>query len=471
MTHSARAKAFMRSVALTHTPSDDPDRHARDTVLHVLYLGTLGLIIVAWLVVCMNYLFLGLTHLAPRIIVISLVAVVMVALYIYRRQHYSLAAYSLLMLYFVAATAAVWIWGGENPVGVLLFALGIVFSGILLGARYALYALVVTVGVLGILTWLATSGIHRPDTDWADASTSFYDVVVFGIILGNLALISWVFTRSMEHSLQRARRSERALRGQKQLLEVKVEKRTREIQMAHLERIQEMYRFAELGHMSVGLLHDVANYLSVLSLDIEDLRQTRQNRSAVMGRVQESIQHLNSLVGQVRNQIKNESTIRRFNVAGEIAEVVKLLEYKAASSRVVLLQQNESPKSKLWCMGSVDHFRQVMTNLISNAIDAYEHAQKPTRRHVTVTARQTTSGIMVAVVDHGIGIPVSEQSKIFEPFYSSKKKGMGIGLAVTKRMVEKGFGGTIAVASDAQHGTIVSFTIPHNETTSADLNT
>jgi signal transduction histidine kinase len=267
-------------------------------------LGTLGLIFVAFAVVCVNFLLLHLTYLWPRILVIGLLAGFMTALYARRHQYYRFAAYSLLVFYFVAATGAIVIWGGETPVGVLLFALVIIFSGILLGARFSLYALCLSVAILAIFTILARAGVVQPDMSWASRLAGIYDIAVFAIILGNLALVSWLFNRSMERSLGRARRSEQALRRQKQLLEVKVEERTRQVQAAHMERVQEMYRFAELGHISVALLHDVANYLSVLSLDIEDLKETRRNRSAVMERVQESIHHLNSLISNVRHQVK-----------------------------------------------------------------------------------------------------------------------------------------------------------------------
>jgi signal transduction histidine kinase len=460
--HSAHFRRFERSFNFLRTPqSNDPDRHSRDLALNMLFLGTLGLIFVALAVVCVNFLFLHLVYVGPRILIIGTLAAFMTTLYVWRHTYYRLAAYSLLIFYFVAATGAIWQWGGETPVGVLLFALVIIFSGILLGARFSLYALCLSVAILIAFTLLARGGIVRPDMSWASHLAGLYDVAVFAIILGNLALVSWLFNRSMERSLGRARRSEQALRRQKQLLEVKVEERTRQVQAAHMEHVQEMYRFAELGHISVALLHDVANYLSVLSLDIEDLKETRRNRSAVMGRVQESIHHLNSLIGNVRHQVKGESTIARFNVAEEINQVVKMLEYKA-SAHEVTFDWSSKTRPTIWLAGSVNHFWHILTNILSNAIDAYS-GQKMKDRRVVLAVTQTGTQLSVSVTDFGVGIAKDKIDRIFDPFYSSKQKGMGIGLAITKRMVEKDFAGSIAVTSSRQGGTTFSLTIPLDE--------
>lgn len=439
--------------------SIDPDKYSRQLVLQVLFLGTLGLIAAAFTVVCINYLS-GLTYVAPRIAMIGLIAVGMAWLYALRKRHYILASCGLLALYFGASSIALWLWGVETPIGTLMLALAIVLSGILLGSRFALYALGLSAVILAAAQSLILTGTAKPDVRWAITPAGYYDVVIFTFILGNLALVSWLYTRSIEQSLQRARRSEQALIRQKESLEATVKERTREIQAVHFERVQEMYRFSELGHMSVALLHDVANYLSVLSLDIEDLKQARQNRAAVMRRVQQSIRYLNGLIGQVRSQIKDESNTSRLNIADEIDQVTHLLEYRAAAQGVTIVRRHDSPRAKLWHTGNRNHLWQVLTNLISNAIDAYADQDAPHPRQVVVTAEHGVNNLSITITDHGVGIPAAKLRKIFEPFYTSKENGMGIGLAVTKRLVEKNFKGSIHFTSTQPGGTTCMVSIP-----------
>lgn len=438
------------------------DLPGRESALNTLYIGTLSVALVAFLVVSGNYLFLHMHQLAPRIALIGFALGVIVALYIARRRSYALASYGLLAFYLTAATVAALLWGIENPIGVLLFALVIIFSGILLGARYSLYTLSLSLVIMAVIVALAMQGIIRPNTNWTTSYAGFYDVAIFAVILGNLTLVSWFFNRSMEKSLQRALRSEQALRRQKQLLEVKVEERTRQVQAAHVERLQELYRFAELGHMSVALLHDLANYLAVLSLDIEDLKQARQNRSVVAQRVQNSIRHLDSLISQVRNQIKGEITVKRFNVADELNQVMHLLAYKASAQHVIMAWEQRPRHRDLFYTGSVSHFWQVTSNVLSNAIDAYAGHSGSKHKKVIVSAIAFEGRIMIQITDFGAGIPATEQAKIFEPFYSTKKESMGIGLAIAKRMVEKDFGGTITLASKPGQGTTFTITLPQD---------
>jgi signal transduction histidine kinase len=181
-----------------------------------------------------------------------------------------------------------------------------------------------------------------------------------------------------------------------------------------------------------------------------------------MRRVQDSIRHLNGLVSQVRSQIKGEIATARFNIADEIDQVVKMLEYKARGHDVTIIWQSEPRRQELFYSGSVNHFWQIITNLISNAIDAYEG--KHDARRVLLHVARDASGIRIHVTDFGVGIPKVKQEKIFEPFYSTKKAGTGIGLAIVKRMVEKDFGGTINITSKPGQGTTFTITLPSDKT-------
>lgn len=460
--HVKRGTAFLFALRTTN-----PDQRGRELALRTLMLGTLGLTSGAFLIVCVNFVTLHLNYLLPRIAIIGVAIALIIGLYALTvRGHVKFPAYSMLTFYFVAATAAVWLWGVETPIGVLLFALVVIFAGILLGARYSLYAVALVLTVQFSFVGLLHAGIASPDTSWAATPARAYDVVIFAIILGNIALVSWLFNRSIEHSLLRAQRSEKALLQQKKLLEVKVEERTRQVQLANLERIQELYRFAELGHVSVALLHDMANYLTVLSLDIEGLQKTHRNQPTSIQRVEQSVHHLNSLIKQVRKQIKGETQPISFNIADEISQVMRVLQYKADAAHVTLQWQPEPHSKALGYVGSVNHFWQIIMNLISNAIDAYsEHDAE--NRVVHISAQTTPGGIIINVTDFGKGIATNHYHQIFEPFYSTKKGGTGIGLAITKRMVEKDFGGSITVMSKVKHGTTFTVTLPAKSTANA----
>jgi signal transduction histidine kinase len=451
MMRAASSSKFRRIVvSLFALRATDPDQRSRELILRVLYMCTLSISVSAFFAVSVNYLVLNMYYLAPRVIIVGCVTLFIASLYaMILKQRFAIPSYALLAFYFVGATATVWTWGVETPIATLLFALVVIFAGILLSARYSLYATGIIIAFLAIYIRLTEARVAHPDTSWAATPTRMYDLITVGVILGNIALISWLFNRSMQQSLARAQRSEQALLRQKKMLEIKVEERTRQVQAANLEHMQELYRFAELGHLGVGLLHDLSNYLMVLSLDIEDLKQEHKNRSAVIRRVQQGMKRLDNLVAHTRNQINGEVIATTFNIVDEIDQAITILVAKSDKKRVHITWQNQPDRKNLQYTGSVNQFWQIITNVISNAIDAYDgiDSKQYPKRDVLISVRQEPASIVIQVTDFGVGIASSKITKIFEPFYSTKQQSTGVGLAIVKQMIEKNFGGTISAAS------------------------
>ena len=99
-----------------------------------------------------------------------------------------------------------------------------------------------------------------------------------------------------------------------------------------------------------------------------------------------------------------------------------------------------------------DKLRQVLWNLVSNALDA-----RGTR--VAIRARRTSTGIEVRVADDGRGMSPEVLARTFEPFRTTKARGTGLGLVISKSIVEA-HGGSIRIESAEGEGTTVSFTLP-----------
>ncbi len=219
--------------------------------------------------------------------------------------------------------------------------------------------------------------------------------------------------------------------------------------------MQQLYHFAELGQLSTALLHDMANHLTTLTLDMEDWRG--QNNAPMVRRARRSIRYMDDMVRRVQDQLHGKSRVRRFSVAVEISQVVSILQHKAATKHITL-EWSPSPPAKTWhARGDAVRFRQLVTNIASNAIDAYptSPAQKSNEtRRVAVGLESDKNRLNIVVQDWGVGIPKEEQSKIFEPFYSTKQTGMGIGLFIAKQIAEENFDGAITVRSSSGHTTV-----------------
>jgi two-component system, NtrC family, nitrogen regulation sensor histidine kinase NtrY len=104
--------------------------------------------------------------------------------------------------------------------------------------------------------------------------------------------------------------------------------------------------------------------------------------------------------------------------------------------------------------------RQVLTNLIANALAAIKD-QKKEESHLslTTTLPEETGWIHLQVADSGPGIPASNRSRVFEPYFTTKKKGTGLGLAIVKKIIED-HGGTIRLRESKWGGILVDIQLP-----------
>lgn len=425
-----------------------PDLRNREVVCNVVLAGTTLFAAIIFLLVLVSYLVLHNDYAAERLVSCGIAfAYLGGVLALSRRKHHYAASYLIIAFYGILAATTIWQWGINTPFGILVFGLVIVLAGILLTARHALYG-----ALLGTLTLLLThvsniQGWHRPDTSWTTVDTNFGDVVAYSTGFAFLALISWLYGREMERSLFRAQQAEEELLKEKAMLEVRVKERTLELRKAQLEEIQQMYRFAELGQLSTALLHDLANHLSVLTLEIDGLKQSKQHASAI-SRSKDIIHYMDNMVDDVRDQLRGNVQNRSFNVMQKVSETVELLRYKAAGSNVTLDWQLPSEKKQFTYIGDPVRLSQVIAIVVGNAIDAYDgitSKRADYSKRVTVRAKASRGQIQIYIRDWGKGIPRSERKHLFKPFQTTKKTGMGIGLFIAKQTIEAHFAGSITL--------------------------
>ncbi len=441
--------------------SSDPDTRNRELILNYLLMGIFLLASLAFLGAFISMVFSGKGYMVGRLVNGGIVTLIFALLYYLARVKRLLRAVSFVLislLVFIIGSMMCQ-WGLFTPAGLLLSALVIVMSGILLGARYSLYTLCFLAALFGILQYGDTKGLIVPDTTWMQRSSVSSDVFSFLIVLGTLAFVSWLFNYQMERSLKRAQRSEAALTKQKALLEIKVEERTRDLQRVQLEKVQQVYRFAELGRVSSALFHDLANHLANVLLDIEGLKPA--GRSEIMKRIQSDIGYIDDVVRRVRLQLRGNVELETFDAVNEIEQVVKILSYKSLRAQVAITVSPAQP-GPIMFTSDVTRFRQIIINLLSNAIEAYPDptSKKAPKRKVTLHIEQKDGAIIVQVTDWGVGIKPARRSKVFEPFYTDKKEGTGIGLFIVRQIIEQDMNGSIELTSAATQGTIFTVRLP-----------
>lgn len=356
-------------------------------------------------------------------------------------------------------------WGVDLHAAILFYALVIVMAGILIGKNFVFVATIVTGITIALFGYLQRGNIIPANRYWVSAMWGVPEILAAVIIFFVIATITWLSNHEMEKSLARLRKSEAELKEERDTLEIKVEQRSKELKEAQAEKMAQLYRFAEFGRISSGLFHDLINPLNAVSLNLGKTDGTAEETKQYVSNAVRAAKKLEDLVVAVRKQLAREETKTLFLVEEEIRHVVEVLSHKAQQANVEL---RFIQRSDIKMFGDAIKFNQVVLNLVANGIDA---CMPPTAemvpvssddRWVQVSLVEEPETIIMLVEDNGVGIPEHHIDKIFEPFFTTKinGQGIGIGLSMAKRIVEKDFGGLLVAKSEAGRGSSFKVSLP-----------
>jgi len=306
----------------------------------------------------------------------------------------------------------------------------------------------ITACVLAVGLQIDTLGWHAADRPFDNVLLRYGNIAIACIIWAPIIFVLWFFRRKVRLSLQHTRQVEHTLRQQK-IVRQKIKKRSDQIRQVQLEELQQMYRFAELGQFGVRLLHELANQLTSLQLEIDGMQHKLDDRAIT--RTREIAGYLEGIVNDTRSRLHGDTKKQTFNIIREIGEVISFLDHKAAKANVVIEWQ--PPTHPLRYAGDATGFSQVMTILVSNAIDAYSNIPVDQARanRLVILMQHNATHIIVTVSDWGVGISKVQRKQLFKPFHTSKKTGLGLGLFMAQQTVAANLGGTLTLNPTCDH--------------------
>jgi PAS domain S-box-containing protein len=226
--------------------------------------------------------------------------------------------------------------------------------------------------------------------------------------------------------------------------------------LTEVKRLQEQMdlreRLTALGEMSAGIAHELRNPMAVISGYLTLLaKKTDPSNQAIIRDISSEINGMNRIIGDLLTFARPASLNRVTVNVKELIEgcVATVLQAKDADPRIrTVLKLDEA-------VCSVDEvlMRQALTNLVQNAVEAMQD-----NGTLTVEARADRE-MKIVIADTGVGIPVDGLKKIFLPFFTTKDKGVGLGLALVHKIVLS-HGGRIEVNSAPGKGTAFSVILP-----------
>ncbi|MEM3441218.1 MAG: HAMP domain-containing sensor histidine kinase, partial [Candidatus Bathyarchaeia archaeon] len=200
--------------------------------------------------------------------------------------------------------------------------------------------------------------------------------------------------------------------------------------------------------------HDLRNPLTGISGAAQYLKRKYGSLMDEKGRemlevIEKDVQYSNKII----NDLLEYSTAIRLDLRETAPKslVTEALSHIAFPKNIQLI---DSTQDTLKIKVDVDKMKRVFINLIRNAVDAMPNGGK-----LTITSENVNGKVKFVFADTGMGISEEHLKRIFEPLFTTKARGMGLGLPICKRMVEA-HGGAISVESEQNKGTTFTITLP-----------
>jgi PAS domain S-box-containing protein len=221
-------------------------------------------------------------------------------------------------------------------------------------------------------------------------------------------------------------------------------------------RMRQADRLATLGRMSANIAHEIRNPLASITGAVEALRHDAsfgpEERGTLTSIVLRESERLNHIIEEFLAYARPTPLApRRTDVAALLDEVLVLLEHRPLPRGVKVVRAFQAP---LWAEIDPGALRQALWNLCLNAADAM-----PDGGELTIAAARVNGTFELRVADTGRGIAGPDLAHVFEPFFSTKPEGSGLGLALVDRVV-RDHGGDVDVRSETGVGTTFTLTLP-----------
>lgn len=281
-----------------------------------------------------------------------------------------------------------------------------------------------------------------------------HDTRDLGTVLVTIILMGWVtwagtsLTGILKSAGRRMSRLNEELQQHQGELEQRIQERTSDLQQSQALVVQQEKQ-AAFGLLAAGIAHEVGNPLAAIS-SLVQLLNRRPNDDYTRDRLQMVDDQLRRIQGTLRELVdfSRPATTQKSacNIHDVIDAALNIAKYykRTKGKRIVTRYAQKLPLLRI----VRDQLVQVFLNLVLNAMDATEEGGV-----IEITTSLENGWIKVLVRDNGHGIAADHAARVFQPYFTTKETGTGLGLFVCRHIMEQTIGGRIELVESSSHGT------------------
>jgi nitrogen fixation/metabolism regulation signal transduction histidine kinase len=231
------------------------------------------------------------------------------------------------------------------------------------------------------------------------------------------------------------------------------------------EKLREAEHLSGIGQLSRDMAHEIRNPLNFISLSIDHIGTKyrpsedidREKFLELIGGIRQEIQRLNKLVTEFLDYSRPmRLQVKRVRINDLLSDVLGLIWAKAEADGIGIVRDYSSDQA---LNVDPDLLKSCILNIVTNAFHAM--ADMPAAKEKRLTIRTETEGkeFILSIIDTGRGVEPEDISRLFDPFFSKRQNGLGLGLPMTKRVAEEN-GGRIEFISSVGEGSEVRLILP-----------
>jgi signal transduction histidine kinase len=241
-----------------------------------------------------------------------------------------------------------------------------------------------------------------------------------------------------------------------QQMEEKIQKTTADLRKTEAQLIRSD-KLAALGQLAAGIAHEIRNPLTSINILIHSMTEdlpSGDSHKEDLKVIEEEINRINEIVDQFLRFAKPAPPfLEKADVLSVFEETLQLLRPQIEKQQIVIQKGFQAlPIIQM----DREQMKQAILNLLLNAIQAM-----PGGGHLTLRGQNSKDGqwIHILIKDSGVGIPDEDMNRLFDPFFSTKERGIGLGLSIAHRIIDQHHG-KIEVESTPGEGTLFTVWLP-----------